>query len=102
MSFFIYTLYSRVPIETQETTSYLPKSILLNISIDDHDHAEAFQNFVTLRHIISNEVKYVTLYQSSQVSSKFGVYKFLVFSEILVHSFNSPILDCTNRECQPC
>jgi hypothetical protein len=38
---------------------------------------------------------------SSQVSSKFGVYKFLVFSEILIHSFKPPILDYTNRECQP-
>jgi hypothetical protein len=33
----------------------------------------------------------------SQVSSKFGVYKFLIFNEILVHSFKPPILDYTNR-----
>jgi hypothetical protein len=39
---------------------------------------------------------------SSQVSSKFGVYKFLVFSEILVHSFKPSMLNYTNRECQPC
>jgi hypothetical protein len=39
---------------------------------------------------------------SSQVSSKFEVYKFLVVSEILVHSFKPSILDYTNRECQPC
>jgi hypothetical protein len=38
----------------------------------------------------------------SQVSSKFVVYKYLVFSEILVHSFKPPTLDYTNRECQPC
>ncbi len=40
-------------------------------------------------------------FSSSQVSSKFGVYKFLVFSEILVHRLKPPILDYTNRECQP-
>jgi hypothetical protein len=40
--------------------------------------------------------------RSSQVSSKFRVYKFLVFSEIPVRSFKPPILDYTNRECQPC
>jgi hypothetical protein len=44
----------------------------------------------------------IVVSRSSQVSSKFGVYKFLVFSEILVHSFKPPILDYTNRECQPC
>jgi hypothetical protein len=33
------------------------------------------------------------------VSSKFGVYKFLVFSEILVHSFKPPISDYTKRVC---
>jgi hypothetical protein len=36
------------------------------------------------------------------VSSKFGVYKFLVFHEILVHSLNPAISDYTNREYQPC
>ncbi len=34
------------------------------------------------------------------MSSKFGVYKFLVFSEILVHSFKPSVLDYTNRECE--
>jgi hypothetical protein len=35
---------------------------------------------------------------SKKVSSKFGVYKFLVFSEILGHNFNPPILNCTDRD----
>ncbi len=35
---------------------------------------------------------------SKKVSSKFGVYKFLVFSEILGHNFNPPILNYTNRD----
>ncbi len=37
---------------------------------------------------------------STKVSSKFGVYKFLVFSEIQGHNFKPPlpILNYTNRE----
>ncbi len=40
-------------------------------------------------------------YRSKTVSSKFGVDKFLVFSEILAHSFNSFILNYANRDFQP-
>ncbi len=57
-------------------------------------HEAIFDFFITF---LRQEIKW-----SSQVSSKFGVYKFLAFSEILVHSFKPPILDYTNRECQPC
>jgi hypothetical protein len=35
---------------------------------------------------------------SKKVSSKFGVYKFLLFSKILGHNFITPILNYTNRE----
>jgi hypothetical protein len=48
------------------------------------------------------EIKQQLDEQLRKVSLKFRVYKFLVFSEILVHSFKLPILDCTNRECQSC
>ncbi len=53
-------------------------------------------------HLQDNLPYNLHLIRSSQVSSKFGVYKFLVFSEILVHSFKPPILDYANREGQPC
>jgi hypothetical protein len=46
---------------------------------------------------IDDERCYIS--RSSQVSSKFGVYKFLAFSEILVHSFKPPVLNYTNRDC---
>jgi len=35
---------------------------------------------------------------SKKASSKLEVYKFLVFSKILGHSFNAPILNYTNRD----
>jgi hypothetical protein len=36
--------------------------------------------------------------RSEKVSSKFGVYKLLVFSEMLDHNFNPPVLNYTNRD----
>ncbi len=36
--------------------------------------------------------------RSKKVSAKFEVYKFLVFSKILGHNFNAPILNYTNRD----
>ncbi len=40
----------------------------------------------------------VTNKWSKKVSSKFGVCKFLVLSEILAHSYNFPIFGCANRD----
>ncbi len=58
--------------------------------------------FLVFFFIASVEIRHIFNMGLGQVSSKFGVYKFLVLSEILVHSFKLPILDYTNRECQPC
>jgi hypothetical protein len=48
-----------------------------------------------IQQIINKEVRQLW---SKKVGSKFGVYKFLVFRELLAHSFNLYIFDYANRD----
>ncbi len=50
--------------EEKYQTSYLPKSILLNVTIED-DADETFDVFVVLTHSVIGELKYVTTQRAS-------------------------------------
>jgi hypothetical protein len=66
---------SSITLEEKHHTCYLPKTLLLNIPIDDSKKDaidEPFEIMVILQHLLTGDVKYVTTQRASITSSNWN------------------------------